>query len=497
MSGSLLIQKKKEIVSSFLKASVLVGKDVLELLKQDDVVERWHIALSRGEHPNSLLISDSERSKNSLVSASEKVLEESNSASVNVFWEYDDFQKKRTVQDFIDYFNARFRQIEKMLQRRGELQNLTSIARIKGKREKENVSVIGIVMNKQKTKNEHWMLTLEDSSGMIRVLVSKSRDDVYGVVTDLVLDEVIGVNGSVGDNIIFADQVITPDIPIQEVKKSPDEVFACVLSCVHVGSAGFEEEKFIRFINWVNGEYGSEKEREIAKKLKYVFICGDLVDGVGIYPGQDEELSIKNIRDQYKECARLLSLIRKDVHLILGPGNHDVGRISEPQPKLSKNYAGPLYDLPNATLVTNPAIVTIHESRDFSGFSVLMYHGYSFDDYGEIVPSIRDSGKHLSDRAPLIMRFLLQRRHLGPQHTSTLYIPDPRFDPLVIEKVPDLFVAGHIHKAGALQYRSATCVCGSCFQKKTAFQEKVGHEPEPGVVPVINLKTREVGMVKF
>jgi len=97
----------------------------------------------------------------------------------------------------------------------------------------------------------------------------------------------------------------------------------------------------------------------------------------------------------------------------------------------------------------------------------------------------------------LIMRFLIQRRHLAPQHTSTMYIPDSRYDPLVSEKVPDIFVAGHIHKAGVLQHRNISLVCGSCFQSKTGFQEKVGHDPEPGVVPVINLQTRQVSLMRF
>jgi len=142
-------------------------------------------------------------------------------------------------------------------------------------------------------------------------------------------------------------------------------------------------------------------------------------------------------------------------------------------------------------------MTNIHASPEFGGLDILTYHGYSFDDYGEIVPSIKNSGKHISDRAPLIMRFLLQRRHLAPQHTSTLYIPDARMDPLVIEKVPDLFFAGHIHKAGALQYRGITLVSASCFQGKTDFQEKVGHDPDPGVVPVVNLQTRQISMMRF
>jgi len=111
------------------------------------------------------------------------------------------------------------------------------------------------------------------------------------------------------------------------------------------------------------------------------------------------------------------------------------------------------------TMVCNPCVLNIHSSDNFPGLDVLMYHGYSFDDYGEIVPSIKKSGEHISDRATLIMRFLLQRRHLAPQHTSNLYIPDSRSDPLVIQHIPDLFIAGHIHKAGVLNYRGTSLVC--------------------------------------
>ena len=45
------------------------------------------------------------------------------------------------------------------------------------------------------------------------------------------------------------------------------------------------------------------------------------------------------------------------------------------------------------------------------------------------------------------MKFLLQKRHLGPSHSSTLYVPDIEKDNLVINTIPDFFVCGHIHKA--------------------------------------------------
>jgi DNA polymerase II small subunit len=170
-------------------------------------------------------------------------------------------------------------------------------------------------------------------------------------------------------------------------------------------------------------------------------------------------------------------------------------RIAEPQPPLYKEFAEPLYRLPNTIMVSNPSLVNIDSSENFPGFDILLYHGYSFDFFVSEVDSIRNNGGY--DRADLIMKFLLKRRHLAPTHTSTLYIPDTIRDPLVIDKVPDFFVSGHIHKSITANYRNTTMVCGSCWQSKTSFQEKVGHHPEPSRVPIANLKTREMKILKF
>lgn len=110
------------------------------------------------------------------------------------------------------------------------------------------------------------------------------------------------------------------------------------------------------------------------------------------------------------------------------------------------------------------------------------------------VDSIRNNGGY--DRGDLIMKFLLKKRHLAPTHTSTLYVPQDS-DDLVIKNVPDIFVTGHIHKSIAANYRNITLISGSCWQSKTSFQEKVGHNPEPSRVPIVNLKTREVKILRF
>ncbi len=409
---------------------------------------------------------------------------------------YEEESKRREVQNFVSYFRNRYETLTNILRNRQELSGVISISKILNKNNKESVSLIGLVNDKALTKNGNFLLTLEDLSGSINVLINKDNKDLFELASDLVLDEVIGITGFVGEKIVFVNNILLPDIPVSnELKKSPDEVYAAFISDLHVGSSMFLPESFAKFIKWIKGEMGSFVQKNIAKKTKYLFVLGDLVDGVGIYPEQDKELDVKDVFQQYELCADLLKEIPKNIKIIICPGNHDALRISEPQPVLSKKFARSLWNMPNVTMVSNPSFVNIHSSKDFPGFNVLLYHGYSFDYYVYTIESIRNKGGY--DRADLIMKLLLQKRHLAPSHTSTLYVPDTEKDPLVIHKVPDLFVTGHIHKAAVSNYRNITMICGSCWQGKTTFQEKVGHNPEPARVPVVNLQTRQVKMMRF
>lgn len=403
---------------------------------------------------------------------------------------------KYKVQDFAQIFKSRFNVISKILRQRQEFQTALPISRLIGKKEREKVCAIGLIHEIGITKNGHFMITLEDPTNKIKVLVSKNNKDLFNIAKELVVDEVVGFVGTTGDNIIFAEDIVWPDVPNNnEIKKGPIEEYALFLSDIHVGSNMFLQKEFERFIRWINGETGNVSQRELASKVKYVFIAGDLVDGIGIYPEQDNDLTILDIKEQYKECANLLSKIPKDKHIIICPGNHDVVHLAEPQPVLYKEYASELHSLSNVTLVSNPATIRIGRSEDFEGFNVLLYHGYSFDYYIANIESIRNNGGyHASD---LVMKFLLKRRHLAPAFGSTPYFPGHKEDPLLIKQVPDFLLTGHIHYSKVANYKGVTMIAGSCWQGKTAFQEKLGHEPEPARVPVVNLKTREVKILNF
>ncbi len=96
----------------------------------------------------------------------------------------------------------------------------------------------------------------------------------------------------------------------------------------------------------------------------------------------------------------------------------------------------------------------------------------------------------------MIIHFLLKKRHLAPTHTSTPYYPYEK-DMLVIRKAPDIFVSGHIHKSAISSYNGILTISCSCWQSKTAYQEKFGHEPDPCKVPILNLKTGKINMLDF
>ncbi len=415
--------------------------------------------------------------------------------NVEIVKSFQEPSEKRDMRDFVGHYNARYNTLRQMLSDRPGLQNIVSIGRLKNKTDRENISVIGMIRDIGYTKNNNIIIQLEDPTGTVPLIITKNNKEVFDLATTLTLDEVIGVSGMSGKNVLFCSDIIWPDIPMFELRKSPLDESAIVLSDLHVGSNMYLGKEFDRFLSWIRGDVGSDKQKETAKKVKYIFIIGDLVDGVGIYPGQYEELTIKDIYKQYEECARLISKIPKDKVIIICPGNHDALRLAEPQPPLSKKLAKPLYEIPNVIMVSNPAIVNIGKTKEFSGFNVLMYHGYSFDYYVANIESIRNAGGY--NRPDLIMKYLLKRRHLAPTNGSTLYVPQKGSDPLVINTIPDFFFTGHIHKSVITNFKNITLVCGSCWQGKTSFQEKVGHEPEPCRVPLINLRTRKMRVLKF
>lgn len=490
--------------------AVVLNKDFVQINNSDiDFVnfDKIRVLYEKKKDEKKYLALISVLKKEPPMTENKKILEEDKSprknSPVNIIFNYEEPSKKRLYSDFVDFFNVRFSVIEKILRKRQELQSTTSINRILQKKEKETVSIIGMVYEKSTTKNNNIIIKLEDATGFIDIMISKNREDLFEQAKDICLDEVLGVTGTLSANngkqnnkIMFVNNLFFPDVPAdKEYKKLGEEKFVIILGDPQVGSDKFLEKEFRRFLLWIQGKIGNDAQKEIAKKTKYIIIPGDLIEGVGVYPGQEDELVIKDIKEQYTYLAGLLSQVPSDKEIIVCAGNHDAGRLAEPQPPLYKDFAEALWSMPNVHILSNPAMINIEKTDDFPGFDILIYHGSSLIYYSENIDSIRTKGGQ--KRPDLLMKYLLQKRHLSPTHEASVYVPDAKRDPLVIETVPDFLITGHIHRSSVSNYKNITLINASCWVDISENQIKRGLEPEPARVPIINLQTRDVKIMNF
>jgi len=414
--------------------------------------------------------------------------------NVKVLYSSSNPTRKLLVDDFVKYFRNRFSAIKGMLQQRSELEGLVSINKLGNNNQRQGVSVIGLVFSKRITKNKNILLELEDLTGKISVLVNQNKPELYEKARDVVVDSVIGVKGAGNREFIFANDLFYPEAILPERTTYSQDESVAFTSDAHVGSKMFLEKNFLRFINWLNGNLGDEKQRKEALKIKYLFLTGDNVDGVGVYPGQENLLKIVDIKKQYEKLAEHLSMIRKDVTIIICPGQHDAVRVAEPQPMIDKEFGYALHELDNVLLVSNPAFVEITpDGKD--GVKILMYHGASMSLVINEVESLRAGKAH--DSPAKVVRYLLKTRHLAPIHSSVTYIPNEKDDELVIREVPDVITTADLHRPEVDVSNNVLIVCSSCWQSITPFEEKVGNHPDPCKVPILNLKTRQIKIMDF
>jgi DNA polymerase II small subunit len=258
-------------------------------------------------------------------------------------------------------------------------------------------------------------------------------------------------------------------------------VYAAFVSDVHVGSNTFLREEFEDFLAWLNRTNG--RKRDVAKSVGYVVVPGDVVDGIGVYPDQEEELAINDIYGQYEELARLFKRIPEHIKVIMLPGNHDAVRPAEPQP----TFPSEIRELfgQNVIFTGNPCYFSLH------GVEILAYHGRSMDDFIKALPSLDYS------KAKKIMIEMLKKRHLVPIYGGRTPIAPEHKDYLVIDRVPDIFVTGHGHATDMGKYRGVTLINASCWQAQTKYQKMHNFIPDPAKVPIVNLKTGEASIIDF
>lgn len=391
-----------------------------------------------------------------------------------------------TLENYLEYFRDRFRRMEKLLRQRIDVKGAASIIDALKASANTKLKIICMVTEKREIQQK-IILTVEDLNASATVLIPQNAsEEALKKARALLVDQVVclSVTKSRG-NLLIADEIVLPDIAPKRPNKADLPVYAVLTSDLHIGSTKFQEKAFNRFISWLNGDYGDEKSREIASRVKYVIIAGDIVDGIGIYPNQLKELTIRDIYGQYKKAAQLLSKIPEYIEVVIIPGNHDAPRKALPQPAIPKAFLETLQESRKVYSLGNPCRLNLHNVE------MLAYHGRSLDDVNSTVPGMDVNHPEKA------MSLLLQSRHLAPMYGEKTPLAPENRDFLVIEHTPDIFHAGHVHILGYTSYRGVLIVNSGGWQEQTDYMQRLGLVPTPGKVPVVNLQTLEVNVIPF
>lgn len=388
---------------------------------------------------------------------------------------------KGELDDFVKYFSDRYKRIRELFISRINVKYpILDIDKFNEITPGSTIRLIGMVSNKIITKNKHLMLEIEDETGHTLLLVLNNPDNkqLFEKCNRIVNDEVLAFDVKKGTNLNIVVDVTWPDLPFKEKKKTEKEIAFAFISDIHIGSAHFLSKNFENMLKWLNG---NGPRKDLAEKIGYLFLGGDLVDGIGIYPNQDKELVIKDIYEQYKVLNEFLELVPDHIKIIAIPGNHDAVRHAEPQPALKEdmiNKDGRTYS------VGNPAFMTVE------GFKIQMYHGYTME---SLVQDVQ--GLSLS-RPEEIAIELLKTRNMSPIFDKSMVVPEHR-DYMFIEDI-DIFLTGHIHKIGYGEYRGCVIMNGGTWiDKTTAWQLRRGFTPTPAVMGVYDMHNARVSHLDF
>lgn len=477
-NNQIIISETKISPSSSFPSSTMIKYDNINIEENNDAME------------DEILFSIK---KNSLNKYKEKMDE-----NFKIVYDTNDkINSSEGVEGYTSLFRSRYEKSLRILSLRQDSKRVKKIETIKqlfnqsninykslSKEEANNSVVIaaGLVMEKD-IKNNNYDITIDDQTGLLTA--TTFDEDLKKQISMLAVDQMVmiefEINSKRRKNTI--KNLFSLDVPDRIPNRSKTEVFSILISDLHIGSKFFMEKEFQSFLEWLNGN--DRDSKDIISKIKYICICGDLIDGIGIFPNQDRELLEKDSFSQMDHAINILSKIPKHMKVFLIPGNHDLGRRALPQPAIPKKYAEKIYSLNNITMLGNPCMINME------GIKILMFHGQSLDDIIASIPGLSYS------KPAEAMKILLKSRHLSPIYGQRTPIAPEKEDMMVIEEVPDILHSGHVHVIDVDSYKGTLLVNSGAWQSQTPFQQTMGITPTPGIAIAINLSNLKPFKIDF
>ena len=305
-----------------------------------------------------------------------------------------DSKESRTlaIESVTKYFASRYDNLKKYFSGRLELVNLVSITKITPKTKKFSL----IVMVKEKNNNS---LLVEDFTGETTVNILDEA------MSQVVLDEVIGIVCEKENESINARKIIFPDVPLKkEVARTEEDIYALFLSDIFLD----KEDNSRKIL---------EKINTLSPKKLYIFILGNV---------SSKEEDIRNFLDR---------LPKHSIKIFLK------GEI-DPQMDSIKNS------------FSSPAVLLKIEGK----IVLLICNGEMFSEYKKIWSNQTSEN---------IMINLLKKRHLDPVFGLSKKISDEDIN--IIDTVPDIFVSSNFGNPAAVNYKGTTIISNGSFLSEPIY----------------------------
>lgn len=354
--------------------------------------------------------------------------------------------------------------------------------------DKSIVTMVGMLNTIKEGKFGSIILELEDQFGLFRAIIPSYKRELIELISNLNEDDVLLIEGTLIKSdkgfYIKASNIYLPDLEYKREDIKREDYYIACISDIRFGNEDFDEDAFINFIKLINGKI--DEYKEISKKIKWLLITGDLVEGFSLMSKYKYEV-IDDLYSQYEALAALLSKIREDITIYAIPGERDSLIPVIPLQAFDQEIAEPLYKLKNLVLLEDPAFINI------SGYNVLMTHGYYFESF--LTNFLKKNNQEDMTNTDLLrkalietMNHVLKKRYLLPSIRIKGLLPIG-YDPFVITKRPDILVCGHFNIACDHSYKGCLLISNSSWINIT---EENTHSSY-----LINLKDLSVRKILF
>jgi len=473
---TLLKEEVSSAITYALNKGFQIHPDAFKILEKIDVKELQNIIkqIVREKAKQNLFLINRNDLKMFVESEVDETVEDSH---VILFDPTKKVTSAEGIVGFTTLFLDRYSKLLKIMMARSQSKRLTSIADVASGKFRDETFIAGLLMDR-KIDRDVTKLVIDDPTGSIEILVFNK--ELQESANSLLMDQFLMAAIASGKNGGFiARELLVPDVPEHIASRSKTETYAVLISDLHVGSKYFMEKEFAEFVLWLSSP------DPVARKVRFLLVCGDIVDGIGIFPNQDKELLLMDVDEQMAKAAQLLDKIPKHIKVFIIPGNHDPGRRALPQPAIPEKHNMGLWNRENFFMLGNPSVIVVN------GVKILMFHGQSLDDVVGTTPG-------LSYAQPArAMRALLRTRHLSPIYGKRTPIAPELEDFMVINDVPDIYHSGHIHVVDLEMYKGTLIVNSGAWQTQTPYQASVGINPTPGIAVIVNLATMKVFTKNF